>query len=278
MAEVTESSSYNQSVQEELPTLTATDESPDLIPPHIQCARCGMRFAYDPDAPRIRCPECKLLGRADASGRNLLGVGWDCLNCGAACEGDTNFCPTCAAGLPSRCLNCEHPVYTAICHNCGTHQAQMLHFQEREAERVVWMQLREEQSRQAELDILEDEDEPDITAARSAQPSRVVQSIGRPRLGFKRGRLIWGLTFMATGLLLVTSQVRPDVFANIGTLLNYLFSEASIWVNTQIAYVQTLDPQSPDYAYIFAGTLFVIAAVPVLLFVLYRLARRVLRI
>jgi hypothetical protein len=68
-------------------------------------------------------------------------VGWDCLNCGTRNSGTTNFCLECGTGLASRCLKCEFPVYTSICHRCGSHQEALLRLRSIEADRAEWVPI-----------------------------------------------------------------------------------------------------------------------------------------
>ena len=107
----------------------------------LVCLACGAQFDTPVHQPRIRCPECGEIGYSDRAGRNLVSTGWDCLSCGARNDGLKNFCLECGAGLTSRCLKCEAPVYTSICQRCGSHQEALIRLKSIEAERANWVPI-----------------------------------------------------------------------------------------------------------------------------------------
>src|SRR5687768_11430523 len=81
----------------------------------LMCLACAEPFDAPIHKPRLRCPSCSAIGYPDKAGRNMVTVGWECFQCGAWNTGRTNFCMECSAGLTSRCLKCEAPVYTSVC-------------------------------------------------------------------------------------------------------------------------------------------------------------------
>jgi hypothetical protein len=107
----------------------------------LLCIACGSQFEASVQQPRLRCPFCETVGYPDRAGRNLVSTAWECLECGANNPETTNFCLECSAGLTSRCLRCESPVYTSICHNCGSQQDKLLRMQTIAQERAEWMPL-----------------------------------------------------------------------------------------------------------------------------------------
>ena len=68
----------------------------------LLCLACADPFEAPINRPRLRCPSCSAIGYPDKAGRNLVSVGWECLQCGAWNTGRTNFCMQCSAGLTSR--------------------------------------------------------------------------------------------------------------------------------------------------------------------------------
>ncbi len=172
-------------------------------PPVLICARCGGGFSVWLWQPRLRCPHCRMLGYPDRAMHNLLPLGWDCPNCGAANAASTNFCVTCGTGLTSRCLRCERPIYTAICPHCGAHQAAMLRYQIAQTRRVIWepivrARIQEQQVKEQAAQALPPEQEP-----ASSKPSRQVQAKPQQRSGF---RTIGGMALIALGFYLLEQQ------------------------------------------------------------------------
>lgn len=94
----------------------------------ITCTACGAAFDATSSIPLMRCPACGVAGYTDRSRQYLTTLSWTCATCGASNEGFYNFCLGCGAGLTSRCLRCEMPVYGALCLNCGMHQARAWRF------------------------------------------------------------------------------------------------------------------------------------------------------
>ena len=97
----------------------------------LHCASCGTTVELALWQPVVRCPHCEKLVYPDRSLRNLLPLGWNCLECGTLNDGLTNFCMFCGAGLATRCLACETPVTGPICLKCGEHQAHLRHLKQR---------------------------------------------------------------------------------------------------------------------------------------------------
>jgi hypothetical protein len=131
----------------EVPTNTEAQPQPPenwAGPPNshmLLCVACGSRFEASPQQPRVRCPICGTVGYPDRAGRNLVSTAWECLACGTRNPETTNFCLECSAGLASRCLRCEFPVYTSICHRCGSPQDKLLRMYVIEQERAEWMPI-----------------------------------------------------------------------------------------------------------------------------------------
>lgn len=103
--------------------MTQTDNAP------LTCMACGHIIDAVKRFPLMRCSACGALGYPDRADRHLTTLSWTCSSCGASNNGLHNFCLECGAGLTSRCLRCEAPVYSAICLNCGAHQARTWRFE-----------------------------------------------------------------------------------------------------------------------------------------------------
>jgi hypothetical protein len=95
----------------------------------LACTACGASFDAARLMPLMRCPECGALGYPDRAGQYLTTLSWTCVACGTVNEGWHNFCLGCGAGLASRCLRCDAPVYGVFCSNCGAHQARAWRFE-----------------------------------------------------------------------------------------------------------------------------------------------------
>ncbi len=107
--------------------------------PQIKCTNCQHLFSEERWQPRLRCPNCDVLGYPDRAGLNLLPLQWECPSCQAENRGTTNFCRNCSTGLATRCVSCEAPIYSVACTHCGTHQAQALTISRVEADRQPWV-------------------------------------------------------------------------------------------------------------------------------------------
>ncbi len=142
--------------------------------------------------PRMRCPHCGELGSPDRSGLNLLTIDWECPVCGSVNDGTTNFCLNCSAGLASRCLRCEAPVYGAVCLNCGTHQARLHRFQTSEADRESWSPIVIEPEPEMEIPS-----SPDYALDPAVRKTRVRK---RPRLRLQ-ARHLWGSVWIIAGVI-----------------------------------------------------------------------------
>lgn len=257
--------------------------------------------------PRLRCPHCATLGYPDRAGRHLLSLAWECPACGAVNEGLFNFCLQCGAGLPSRCLRCERPVYSAVCLHCGAHQARLLHLQRLEERRLEWVPILREHVEQAHT-------REEWETSRRHDPSYGVrewrtideqmreaaaQRRQRHAAGRSRRAAIWGWVALIVGVVwLLGANYREvvawaralpaslDPAAWLISLQGWYQAEVeplarAIWAFFQgwwAALLLTLSQppatDEPEYAYLFASFMFGLALLPVLLYLLGRLVRR----
>lgn len=259
----------------------------EQVPLSLICVRCGESFEA-PDWPRLHCPHCHVLGYPDRAGTHLLPLGWECPACGSYNDGQTNFCLVCGAGLASRCLRCEAPVYRAICDHCGAHQERLLQYMSAETRRATWVPIIRAQiqaqrarmepshlrplSRTPELvrewralpGISTPEERTQTSAQQSTAPAGSLKSRPRRRIG-------WGVLWIVLGVTLL-------IASNWQAIITWLIdSEMAAWADALQAIpdrFSTLSASSPEYPYLFATALFMIALFPIFLFLIKRLVER----
>ncbi len=256
----------------------------------ITCVECGSRLAAPARWMWLRCPACGSLGYPDRSGRNLLSVDWDCLACGAHNSGLTNFCLECGAGLSSRCLRCEAPVYTAICSQCGSHQERLLRLQSVEAERAAWTPIlltQVEQSRQPIETRLEG-------SRLTKQERRRLRREQREALRRQSRELVqqprrssripsWALIWIVVGLLMLAWEFRTGLAQAASSAAQALQASSGIaelaqtvqaWWAGFLPALTGLSTDSPEYLYLFASAAFGLATIPIALYLIHRLLQR----
>ncbi len=273
----------------------------------LVCLACGGVFHAARWQPRLRCPHCATLGYPDRAGRHLLSLAWECPTCGATNEGLFNFCLQCGAGLPSRCLRCERPVYSAVCLHCGAHQARLLHLRRLEERRLEWVPILREHVEQARI-------REEWEANRRHDPlygvrewravdgqmrKAAAQRQQRHAAGRSRWAAVWGWVVLIVGVAWLLGANHREVAALARSLPASLdpaiwFVGLQSWYHTEVgplvgavwAFLQgwwaalsltfSHPPavDEPEYAYLFASFLFGLALLPVLLYLLGRLVRR----
>ncbi len=240
----------------------------------LACAECGAQVEAPPWAGWLRCPECGSLGHADRAGRYLLSVGWDCPACGSRNDGLAHFCLECGAGLPSHCLHCEGPVYTAVCHRCGSHQGRLLRYQIVQAQRAEWAPILRSYA----------------SPARRSQPQgEPAPSPGRRRARQERHRTAreapsrrdggWGLIWIGAGVLLLMWQLREEVSrlalqAEASPAFQPGIAAVRAWWAGFLPAIGSLPKDSSEYSTFFASVVFGVSLLPVALAVIYRLLQR----
>ncbi len=281
----------------------AIDGQPGLL----TCVHCGGTFEMPAWQPRLRCPHCWTLGYPDRAGRNLLPLEWECAACGATNDGSTNFCMACGAGLASRCLRCEGPVYSSVCDHCGAHQPRLMRLKHIEAEREEWTPILRENIEQQQA-------REELEAHRRYDPTYGVREWRRIDRQMKaaaherseryavRRRSFWGSKRNLLGWLWVLIGLAWLVGANMdrigpyvagllpaGSLQGWLavltghLSElagitavlANAWWARLVQWGRQPDiAATPGYAYMFGTIVFGLALLPVLLYVLNRIVHR----
>jgi hypothetical protein len=260
----------------------------------LTCRTCGRPVELAFWQPLACCPHCGTLAYPDRALRNLLPLGWECAECGAANDGLTNFCLECGSGLVSRCPRCEAAVYGAVCLSCGEHQAHLRRLQKGQAGRAGWLpvqraRIQEQRSRLEELRAETgpaSAPAPVVTGAppRSAQTGR--DPTRRPRRRGGMWRFGWGWMFLAWGLYSMLqrggfAQALPSTVQTTGS--NLTQGLGSAWSGLQgwwaafipsLNQAPTLTPSDPQYAYLFAIVLIGLIALPFGLFLIDRVIKR----
>jgi hypothetical protein len=251
--------------------------------PTLSCAHCGETFDAPP-WPRIRCPYCGVLGYPDRAGLNLLPLSWECQACGAVNDGTTNFCLNCGAGLTSRCLRCEGPVYTVVCERCGAHQDRLLRYMAAEMHRATWVPLirahaQEQRARSTAREVSPGTGDERDTSDRQA---------GRPaQAGREKRRVQWGWVWIVVGIGLLAWSNREPIAAALSTVvagLDTSFTAGSTLLGhlqawwwafvSSLGRLGELSRDDPEYAYLFATGIFTLVLLPVLFLLLRRLIDR----
>jgi hypothetical protein len=273
---------------------TSLSESVSQTSTPLTCVHCGSSFKA-PAWPRVRCPQCGMLGHPDRAGLNLLPLGWECQTCHTMNDGTTNFCLSCGAGLASRCLRCESPVYKSICDRCGAHQERLQQYMAAETRRATWTpllrahiqqqraQMQAEEMHQAATEVIREWRQIDVRPEAGADAQRRASSPGPKRRNF------WGWIWVFTGVTLLLLANREQVVSMVsstplgqGRLVamgnaaqQYLRGR---WVafEPSLSRLGQLSPGDPEYAYLFVTALFLLALLPVLLYVIKRLVERLL--
>jgi hypothetical protein len=269
----------------------------------ITCVRCGGQIRADWLAPRMCCPHCGAIGFPDRAGHNLLTLDWDCPACGAPNDGRTNFCMNCGAGLSSRCLRCEAAVYTAVCGQCGAHQAHELTFREVEEQRTEWLAMVQAQRAEAERLAAEarrqqqmhnpdygvtewrtiDQGWREVAGQRAAryQPrrSRRGKALALLMILVGAGWLISQLvSLLPPGTIDAWLRAAGDAIMTAWDWAVAMTPAVWTWVNQWWAAfterLQTLERNDPEYAYLFGTLVFGLALLPVGLYLIGRLLRR----
>ncbi len=233
--------------------------------PGLTCTHCGHTFAAVAWQPLLRCPRCHTPGYIDHAGRYLLPTGWECASCGAANDGLANFCTTCGTGLASRCLRCGAPVYSAVCHTCGTHQARARHLEAAAARRELGAKPSGEWAPASRRRALK------RPAARRRLPVRATRRWAwRSAAALALVSVVYaGRGWLAVAWAQVGALARPPLDAGRAWLLGW-------WQAFSASLEQPPGPSEPEYAYLFATIIFQIALLPVLIYLLGRVIRRLL--
>jgi hypothetical protein len=257
-----------------------------LVP--LACATCGELVEAPLHGGWVRCLTCGALGHPDRAGRNLLPVGWDCPTCGGRNDGLTNFCVWCGAGLPSRCLHCEGPVYSAVCHRCGSHQGRLLRLMTVEAQRAEWVPILQSYANPASRS------QPKISRPTAAGSSAERRTEERERRRADRearhqamqtqrrpasGSWGWGLVWIGAGAILLVWQFRAQLSPIISQVrfspqLRQGVDALQTWWIGLLPSIGSLATDSPQYAIFFASVVFGIAMLPVALYAINRLLHR----
>lgn len=285
---------------------TAAIWSPVGKPSVLVCVACGGTFQVPDWQPRLRCPHCTALGYPDRAARHLLPLGWECPSCGAANDGLFNFCLNCGAGLPSRCLRCEQAVYGAVCLHCGGHQGRLLHLRRLEERRLEWLPILREHIEQARAREEQEASRRDPLygvrewrAIDEEMREAAAQRQQRHAAAGSRWRAVWGWIALIFGVAWLFSANYEAIAALVRGLSAAWDASAWLvglqgWYHVEIepllhavwAFLQawwaalalTLSrPPNADeaeYAYLFASLMFGLALLPVLLYLLGRIVRR----
>ncbi|MBN1313378.1 MAG: zinc ribbon domain-containing protein [Anaerolineae bacterium] len=234
--------------------------------------------------PRLRCPHCRMLGYPDRAMNNLLPLGWECPACGAENAVTTNFCVSCGAGLASRCLRCEHPVYTAICPHCGAHQAAMLRYHTAHERRITWDPIVRAYIQEQQI---EERAAQTPSAASPAQDTKAPIRIQQKRLRPSLFRVIGGLAFIILGVYLLEQQgitLFSQLLQSIASSISLpawmvgIGNQIQAWwaaLIPALAQVASLSNEDPRYVYLFATVVIGMAVLPLLFYLIERLARRI---
>lgn len=276
--------------------------TPETTLDTLTCVSCGCVFEPPQWQPRLRCPQCEVLGYPDRAGRNLLPLDWECQSCGATNDARFNFCLNCGAGLATRCLHCEHPVYTAVCDHCGAAQSRVAHLEATENQRQTWVpELRQrilQQRLQAEVAAHQihnpsygvsewraiDAQWQQATQNRQTRHATVRASRRRWWSGF------WGWAGVLAGVaaLIISNhdliasamgpasqQVSTWFAASVTPLLLNANTDLGVWWQSFAAsFGSRLDKNDPWYAYLFATGVFGLAVLPALIYLWGRLIKR----
>lgn len=264
---------------------------------------------FEPPAwqPRLRCPHCGTLGYPDRSGHNLLSLAWECPACGATNDGSASFCLACGVGLASRCLRCERPIYTAVCLHCGAHQARLSRLQSIDEAREMWSPvLRQyvEQARTREEIETTHRYDPSYgvrewrtidQSMREAADKRQQRYAAQRAVRRPRRMQVWGWLALIFGAVWLISANYDQIVALLGSLAAVVdLTDIQTWYTVELeplaravaaalqswwtVFSLTLSrPPGPDdaeYVYLFATAIFGLALLPLLLYVLARVIRR----
>jgi len=269
----------------------------------VTCIACG-GLTPGSHQPRIRCQECGTVGYVDRASRNLVPVSWDCLHCGTRNDGSTNFCLTCSHAMTAFCLRCEFPVYTSVCGRCGSHQDALVRMHSLEQERAVWMPLR--QSHLESQQPVYEEAPPIAPPARIEEiPQPVAKPVAGPSIAptppraavqptpqssrrrrsrrYRGSQFGWAIMWILGGLVMISRRFGGGTLGQITTnALQFppiaaLDHYSVVWLKIASALMsspQAVDTASSGYAIFFAVTIFGVAVLPLVTYVLYRFLRR----
>lgn len=257
-----------------------------LAPLNLTCQVCGQEVSLPFWQPLARCPRCHALGYPDRARRNLLRLGWECPACGAANDGLVNFCLACGAGLTSRCLRCEAPVYGTICLHCGEHQARLRQLQTQQTQRADWIPVQRAriQEQRARLEELKAEAQrlPPATAGAEARPARSERrSRNRRRGGL--WRMGWGWMFLVWGVIMLVRQAASQAASVTAPTAAQVGGQPAGWTGLEgwwqgfvpsLARIPTLTPQDPAYAFLFGAGLLGLIALLFGAYIIDRVIRR----
>jgi hypothetical protein len=254
--------------------------------PTLTCAHCGETFDAPP-WPRIRCPYCGVLGYPDRAGLNLLPLSWECRVCGTVNDGTTNFCLNCGAGLTSRCLRCEGPVYTVVCERCGAHQDRLLRYMAAEMHRATWVPLIRAHAQEQRARPITHEVPPGAVGERDASDRREDRPAQEQGTGREKRRVQWGWVWIVAGVGLLAWSNREPIAAALSTTVtgldisfatgNAFLGQLQAWwwaFVSSLGRLGELSRDDPEYAYLFATGIFTLALLPVLFLLLRRLIDR----
>src|SRR5574341_16653 len=243
----------------------------------MTCVECGFRLESPTNWMWLRCPSCGTLGYPDRARQHLLSLDWNCLSCGAHNSGLVNFCTNCGTGLASRCLRCEAPIYTAVCPHCGSHQERLLRLQRVEEQRATWTPILLTQLEESRQPLA-----PDIGGCSLIRSERrQLRKFAHQWSNLARipG---WGLIWVIVGLLMLAWQFRGGLVYEISNIspqiqvsqLAQLRDSAAAWWSSFLFTLDNLSTDSQEYSYLFASAVFGLAVIPILLYFLHRILRR----
>lgn len=249
------------------------------------CGRCGGSLAHVPTLPLMRCPHCGEIGAPDRAERHLIPWGWTCEACDEPNPGLRNFCQHCGHGLTSICVRCERPVTTAVCHNCGTHQARAIQFTRRDQRRAEWVPVLRAHAREVTIDqrpvqawaAVETPPPPPDTAALSHPPRRDLSS------WLRRAIVIMPVIVLGAALAFVPalSTLALETLAAAGQTIQLAGQQAgtlSALLVEFLSAVRAIQPGDPRYSLVMAGIVLFISLLPLTLYLIVTFVQSLARL
>ncbi len=246
------------------------------------CGYCGGSLDHVPTLPLMRCPHCGELGAPDRSGRHLIPWGWTCEDCGEPNSGLTNFCQHCGHGLTSICVRCERPVTTAVCHNCGTHQARAIQFSQRDQRRAEWVPVLRAYAREITIDQRPVRAWAAVEAA--PEPSEVSRLPRHNRSHWLRPTVLIASVIVlgaAFALMPALPMLALDTLASAGETIQMAGQQAGIigmLIGEFFSAVRAVRPGDPHYSLVMAGIVLFISLLPLTLYLIVTLLQSLARL
>jgi DNA-directed RNA polymerase subunit RPC12/RpoP len=236
----------------------------------LTCSGCGATID-DATDDHAACPACGMAGYVDRSGRYLLPLSWACTACGAENEGDAAHCAHCDFELPADCLRCGATLEGIVCEACGGHQARLLQLQQ-EADR-----------RSQRASALPYESPPHNTASVVdwvPVGTSINVALRRYRALIVTGAVLGVLiavALLAGGEIVSLAHQALTALRASPWFIALQQAAAQWWAAFHASLADPLRPNDPEYSYLFATVVFMVALFPFAVLFLRRVVRRLFR-